>query len=521
MHYLVAQGLFRPLDVVVIVLNVAAMVGIGIYCARKTRSSEGYFLANRSMPGWVVGFSLMATIVSSMTFLSHPGATYKDDWRFMPAHVLVLLPAILAYFIFMPFFRQGHVRSAYEYLENRFGTWARMYGAFSFLMTHMFRTGVILYVVSIPFQQMSGLELRDVIIILGVLVAIYTIAGGLEAVIWTDLLQGIALIGGGLICIPIIAGLMPGGLGQIFSEAYEGGKFGVGSTKFTFSEKTVWAIILTYQFIFLRLLCTDQGTVQRYLAMKTDDSARRGFFLGIVLTVPVWLYFAFVGTALFVYYNNYPDEMIDGISPEGVFPHFTLTKVPAGLAGFVIAGLLAAAMSTLDSSINASAATVTNDFYRRFFRSPRSERHYLRFGRWASLFFSVLMIVVALVIDYYRTETLLEMQTIIYPIVGGGLVSLFLLGFFCTRVGNTAALIATFSTLFLIIAWVLLDTDAGRNALPHLANVLPDNFWIGIIPYAFLLIFGYSLSFIVSREPGKNLAGLTIWTKGQAKVKPE
>ena len=194
LQLVLAASTARWPDLLVIALMLCVMVAIGIYCARKTRSAEDYFLANRSMKGWVVGFSLMATIISSMTFLGMPGATYGKDWRFMPAHALYLLPAILGYLVFMPFFRRGHVLSAYEYLERRFGTWARLYGAVAFIMTHLFRMGLILYAVSIPFQQMSGLSLPVVITTLGILVAIYTIAGGLEAVIYTDVLQGIALI---------------------------------------------------------------------------------------------------------------------------------------------------------------------------------------------------------------------------------------------------------------------------------------------------------------------------------------
>ena len=528
--------LARWQDLVVIAVNLGIMVAIGVYCARKTHSADAYFLADRSMPGWVVGFSMMATIVSSMTFLALPGVTFYEDWRFMPAHFIYFIPAAVGYFLFMPFFRRGHVRSAYEYLELRFGIWARLYGAVAFLFHHMFRTGIILYTVSLAFQTMSGIPLPYVIVFLGVLVAVYTIAGGLEAVIYTDVLQGLALIAGGLICMPIVADLLPGGFGQMFTEASADDKFSIGSTALNFEEKTVWVIVLVYQFQFLQLMCTDQNMVQRYLAMKTDKGARQGFLLGTVLTIPVWFYFALVGTALYVFYKNFADPALDGAEPEAVFPYFIFTQIPAGVAGFVIAGLLAAAMSTLDSSINASAATLTTDFYRRFKPSAGDESHYLRVGRWFSVLFSINMIGVALLIHAMRTETLMDVQTVVYPVVSAGLLSLFLLGFLTVRVGTRPALIATASPIVLVGVWVTLTTEMGENLFLQLAGYLPGEFgifgfdldfrrmaeslpsrlpnvfWIGVLPHLFLLLVGYILSLLFPRRSDKGLENLTIWT---------
>lgn len=511
-----ATELARWPDLLVMGINLAALVAIGWYCSRKTDTADSYFLADRSMPGWIVAFSMMATIISSMTFLALPGATFQDDWRFMPAHAMYFVPALAAYFVFMPFFRRGHISTAYEYLERRFGSWARIYGAVAFLFHHIFRTGIILYAVSLPFEQMSGLDMPVVIVGLGVLVAAYTIAGGLKAVIYTDLLQGIALIVGGLICIPILASQVPGGLSQIVQEASAAGKFGVGSTAWVLNEKTVWVIILVYQFQFLQIFCTDQSMVQRYLSIRSDDEARRGFILGTALTIPVWLYFAFVGTALFVYYQHHPGVLPDGTKPEGVFPYFILTQIPAGVAGFVIAGLLAAAMSTLDSSINASAGTVTNDFYRRFFDDTATPRHYLRVGRLFSILFSAIMICVALTIHLMRTETLMDVQTLVYPVVSAGLLSLFLLGFLTLRVGSRAAAAATIGTVLLVTSWLLLDTAWASRTFPALVQYLPNNFWIGVVPHLFLILVGYAFSFLwpeASHRQSDRLANLTIWTR--------
>ncbi len=200
-------------------------------------------------------------------------------------------------------------------MEQRFGPWARL--------------GVILYAVCLPFETMSELP-AGLYHCYGVLVASYPVAGGLEAVIWTDFLQVLALLGGGLICLPIAVGLLPGGLTQIFSEALADGKFSVGSTAFTWSEQTVWILMLLYLFLFLGFMCTDQMTVQRYLSMRTDKEARKGLMVGAFLTVPVWVYFSFIGTALYVVYKTFPRAELGQIVPEQILPYFILTEVPAG-----------------------------------------------------------------------------------------------------------------------------------------------------------------------------------------------
>ena len=512
---MISEQLLRWPDLLAIAINLSIMIGIGIYSARRNNSADAYFLASRSMPGWVVGVSLMATIISSMTFLAIPGFTFEKDWRYMPAHFFYFIPAMVAYFLFMPYFRKGHVRSAYEYLEHRFGTWARLYAAAGFLIFQMFRTGVILYAVSLPFGPMTGFPLHWVILCLGILVAAYTIAGGLEAVIYTDLLQGLALIAGGLICIPIAIKLIPGGLDQILAEAWADGKFDLGSTAFVWDEQTTWVLILVYQFIFLQLVCTDQNTVQRYIAMKTDRDAKKGLILSTILTIPVWFYFAFIGTSLYVYYKLYPSSALDQLVSEQAFPYFVLTQVPAGVAGFVISGLLAAAMSTLDSGINASAATVTNDFYRRFNKVKKDEQHYLKFGRWISLVFGLIMIFVALFINFTRTQNLMDLKTLVVSILGAGLLSIFLLGFLTVRVNSRATLVATGCTIFGVGFWLFADSSLGNSLLPAIRSYLPNKFWIIVLSNVFLFLFAYFLSFFIKNTQNKNLKNLTVWTSSK------
>lgn len=508
--------MWRLADLIVIGLNLVVMVCIGVYCARKSKSSDAYFLAGRNMPGWVVGLSMMATIVSSMTFLATPGFTYAENWRYVPPLFTYLLASIPGLFLFMPLFRKGNFQSAYEYLEKRFGTWARLYAGAAFVLFQMFRLGVILYAVCLPIETMTGFSLPWIIVIFGVLVASYTIAGGLEAVIWTDMIQGFALILGGLICLPIIFNMVPGGFEQIIGEAYADGKLSIGSTALNFSEKTVWIMVLMHLFHFTQYMCVNQMTIQRYAAIKTSKEAKKGIVLSAVTTVMVWVFFSFIGTALYVLYKHSPRPELETMLPEQVYPFFILSHVPAGVAGFVMSGLLAAAMSTLDSSINASASAVTTDFYRRLIAPSKREQHYVSFGRWISGGFGVVMIMLALVIHFTRTETLQDLQATLISVMSGGLLGLFLLGFLTKRVDSKSASIATIWTVLGVFLWLFFDSEIGRQISPGISHILPDKFWIIVLANSFLFLLGIGISCLSGRRALRDLTDLTVWTRNSA-----
>ena len=310
----------RLLDQIIIVLGFLLLVVIGIRCARRSQTDEGYFLAGRSMPGWVVGFSLMATIVSSLTFLGLPAFAFGDaNWRNVLS-LFTYIPAVLvAVYLFIPFYRSMRVRSAYEYLELRFGLWARIYAAAAFVLFHFFRTGLVLYAVSLAIRSILGTDedsLPVIIIVAGILVSAYTILGGLQAVIWTDVFQGIALIGGGLLCLPIIVSQLPGGFAELLQVAEADNKFDLGSTDLTLHGKTVWAYIVAEFMILLQISGTDQTNVQRYAAARSDKDAYRGAIIGCCLAVPTWTYFVFLGTALYVFVKVVPNTGSGG-APSG------------------------------------------------------------------------------------------------------------------------------------------------------------------------------------------------------------
>ena len=519
----------RLVDQIIIGLGFLLLLLIGGVCSRRSQTDEGYFLAGRSMPGWVVGFSMMATIISSMTFLAIPAFAFgKGNWRNCLAHFTYVPAILIAVSLFIPFYRSLRVSSAYEYLERRFGLWARLYAGGGFILFHFFRTGIVLYAVSLAIKsilQIDDESMPMIIIVAGILVSAYTIIGGLQAVIWTDVVQGVALMAGGLICLPVIVSQLPGGFGQLFSVGIEDNKFDLGTTEFTLSGKTLWAYMFAEFMVFLHLLGTDQTNVQRYAAAASDKAASRAAVIGCCLAIPTWTFFLFLGTCLYVFVKVVPETGLAQLDADQVFPRFILTQVPAGFAGFVLTGLLASAMSTLDSSINAVAATATTDFYKRLWVKDRDARHYANVGKLVSLLFSVAMISMACAIHFRRaSETLDDLQRMLLSILSGGLLSLFLLGFLTKRVDGRAAVIATVTTVVSVCGWLFMDTEFAKSLLPRLAAAMPNNYWVST--FANLLLFGvaYGVSLLIGSRYGRDLTGLTIWysgspiEKGQADV---
>lgn len=503
----------RWADQLVIGIGVVVLLVIGGVCSRRGRTAEGYFLAGRAMPGWVVGFSLMATIVSSITFLSLPAFAFgSGNWKNGLAHLTYIPAIVLAIYLFIPRYRRARVSSAYEYLEKRFGLWARIYAAASFVLYQFFRTGLVLYAVSLGIQSILGADdssLPLIILSAGVLVSLYTIVGGLQAVIWTDVLQAVALIGGGLICLPVIVSALPGGFEELFGVAVDDNKFDLGNLEFSLTEKTLWAYMIAECLVLLQILGTDQSTVQRYSAAQSDRAASQAAVIGCCLAVPTWTYFLFLGTCLYVFVKMVPDTGLEGLQPDQVFPRFILSHLPAGVGGLVITGLLASAMSTLDSSINATAATVTTDFYQRLWAKDRSPQHYANVGKLISLLFSVVMISLACGVHFLRaSERLDDLQRTLLSVVSGGLLSLFLAGFLTRRIDSRAALVATVTTVVFVGGWLLMGTPVAQRIFPRLSAAMPDLFWTSA--FANLTLFGvaYLTSFVIPKRNGTDVSRL-------------
>jgi SSS family solute:Na+ symporter len=439
---------------------------------------------------------MLGTSISSVTFLALPAAAYVLDYRQAVSNLAMPVAAVLAIVIFIPFFRQGRMTSAFEYLEERYGVLVRSYAALSFVMLQGLRLAIVLYLVSIPIAGMLGMKLIPVILIGGVVVAFYTALGGIEAVIWTDVVQTIILLLGGILCVLCVALRLPDGLPDVFRIGEEYHKFSLGPLDFGFGERTLSLMVLLGLMSFISEYTSNQNIVQRWLAAGSTREARKATLLCAFLSVPTWLLFYFLGTSLFAFYHIHPALLPEATVPEGVLPHFITTQLPAGMGGVIIAACLAAAMSTLSSSINGISSVATVDFVRRF-RPETGEAGAMRWAKAISWLTGALMIAGAIVIDGIPRESIADFTLTVGSIFGGGMLAIYLLGLFVPRVGNLALWTG-------LAAGLLFNLYMGLNTLgvlPQTVRLVIHPYWTTILVNGIVLALALAASLKRRKQP--------------------
>ncbi|MBN2021768.1 MAG: sodium:solute symporter [Pirellulales bacterium] len=411
-------------------------------------------VAGRSLPGWAVGLSIFGTYLSSISFLACPAQSYKTNWNPFVFSLSLPLAAWLAVRWFVPFYRRGGAISAYEHLESRFGPWARTYAVVCYLLTQLARVGVILYLVALVLAPLTGYPVWSIIVVTGVVVTLYTLLGGIEAVIWTDVVQSIVLVTGALACVGLLLCDMPEGPGQLFRVAMDHDKFSLGSFGGSLADATFWVVLLYGLFINLQNFGIDQNYVQRYLAAKSDREAAKSLWLGAMLYLPLSAMLFFIGTALFAFYRARPELLPPGTPPDGVFPHFLATQMPPGMMGLLVAAILAAAMSTMSTSLNSSATVSLCDLYQRYVRPAAGPREAMRVLYGTTLAFGLVGTLAALALARYgKEDTVLDVWWMLASILSGGMLGLFLLGLVARRADNAAAAIGVLIGV-LAIVWM-------------------------------------------------------------------
>jgi solute:Na+ symporter, SSS family len=483
------------LDVAVLFAYLAGTAGLGAWFVFRRRGSDQFMTGGRNLPAWVVGLSIFGTFVSSISFLALPGKAFAGDWNPLVFSLSLPLAAWVSVRYFVPFFRSAGNVSAYEHLEARFGPWARAYASICYILTQMGRTGTILFLLALPLRELLGWDIGATIIGIGLLTTVYTMLGGIEGVIWTDVVQSIVLIAGALLCVVLIPLGMPDGPRQAFDIARENDKFSLGSVGPSLAESTVWVVLVYGLVINLQNFGIDQSYVQRYLAAKDDREARRSVWLGALAYLPVSACFLFIGTALFAFYAARPGELPDEIRGDRVFPYYMVTRLPPGCAGLLIAAVFAAAMSTISTSLNCSATLTLTDFYKRYVRPDASERASLAVLYGGTLAWGLIGTGVGLAM--INVQTALDIWWQLAGALSGGMLGLFLLGFIGRRVSSFAALGGTIAGVAVIV-WMtfspMLPTwaDGWRSPFHPLLTIV---FGTGT-----LLVVGLLLSLAVPRR---------------------
>lgn len=443
------------LDYIVFFLFVGgvALFGCSFYF-RSRKSASAFTKAEGSLPTWVVGMSIFATFVSSISFLGLPGDAYKGNWNPFVFSLSIPIATWLAAKVFIPLYRGVNSVSAYNYLETKFGYWARCYAAICYLLTQLARTGSILLLLAIPINKMFGWDIQTIIIWTGVITLLYTLLGGIAAVVWTDAIQGIILIFGAVTCAAVLTFSMPEGPSQLFEIAASAGKFSLGSFGATLREPTFWVVLVYGLFINMQNYGIDQNYVQRYMTTKSTAAAVKSTLFGGLLYIPVSLVFVYIGSALYAYYTAQPGLLPAGTPADQVFPHFIVHGLPAGITGLVIASIFSAGMSTVATSINSSATIVLTDFVKRFAKKEHSEKRNMATLYTTSLIVGALGVVIGLLM--MKVDGVLDAWWKLSSIFSGGMLGLFLLSLVC-RKPNKAASIAGVIVGLLVIAYMSLS----------------------------------------------------------------
>jgi len=447
----------RLIDLIVLVVYLGGIFGLGCWLSRRSRGTDQFMAAGRSMSGWVVGLSIFGTYMSSIGFLGNPGKSFSGNWNPWVFGLSLPLAAWVAARYFIPVYRRGNEVSAYYHLEQRFGPWARNYALVCYLLTQLARMGTILYLVALALAPLTGWSVTTIIFVTGLMVTIYTLLGGIEAVIWTDVIQSIVLTIGAVLCAGYLLFGMPEGPGQLFEIAREHNKFSLGSFGISLSEPTFWMILIYGFFINLQNFGIDQSFVQRYITAKSDRDARFSVWVGALLFPPIAAILFFIGTGLFAFYTAQPELLPVSLNaaekPDAVFPHFIVTQLPLGVTGLLIASIFAAAMSSVDTSLNSSATLFLRDIYQRYIRPNAGERESMRVLHVTTLVWGLAGTVAALAM--IRVKSALDAWWNLSGIFSGGMLGIFLLGLISVKAKNPAAIIATLIGI-LSIVWLSL-----------------------------------------------------------------
>src|ERR1700748_3676815 len=366
-------------DIIIIALFLAVTLYLGLRFARKKQSTQSYFLAKGKVPAWAIGMSLLSSLISSVTFLAYPGEGYSSNWILLVQGLMVPVVLVGIIWFVVPLYRKVIGLSTYEYFEKRFGSFARYYSSLAFVLRQFSAMGTIFFLLALALSNMIGCNTTVMILAIGSIIILINLFGGIEAVIWLDVFQGFLLFASRITCLTILifsAADSPSAAWHIARAAHH---TGFGPYDIDFTHLTFIVMAINGVFYAIQKYGTDQTVVQRYLTARTDKAAIRASLMGVLLTVPVWMLFMFIGTGLFVYYQTHPAPV--SLRSDAVFPYFIMTKLPSGLVGFIISAMTSAAICSMSADLNSLGAVGVEDYYKKL-RPGRSDQEYLRTGRW-------------------------------------------------------------------------------------------------------------------------------------------
>ncbi len=416
-------------DSLVLGFYFAAVLAAGLCAGRRETDTDDYFLGGRRQPWVVVGLSILATELSALTFVVVPGTAFGGDCAYLQLYFGAFIGRMAIVYLLLPAFYGGRVTTVYEYLGQRFGPWTRCTASLLFFVSRVIGSGLRLLAASLAVSVVFGWRLEAVIVgCAGVAVA-YTAFGGIKAIVWTDALQALVFIGGAVAAVAYLFAATPGSIVENLSVAADAGKLNVFNWDLDLNNDKAFVVLLIHTlFLNAAVFGTDQDLTQRMLTCRDLKGGQRSLIFSTLLGFPVVALFLLVGVMLWVHYQAVPGGApASDMAVDRVFSHFIATGLPAGwgLRGLLLAGLFAAAMSSLDSALGALSSAAVVDFYRPYVARDRDDRHYLRAGRVFTCLFGVLLAAIAIL---FVGETSLLWEAFEWAsLIFGSLLGVFLL----------------------------------------------------------------------------------------------
>ncbi|MFI3281375.1 MAG: cyclically-permuted mutarotase family protein [Rikenellaceae bacterium] len=491
--YLNTQPPFGLINWAVLILYLLGMLYMGYYFMSKSKSTDDFFKGGGRIPWWAVGISLFATMLSAITFMAVPAKTFATDWRYFPMAVTILVMVLPVIRYYLPFFRRLNVTTAYEYLEKRFSYAVRLLASSLFIVFMVARMALTLFLPSLALTTVTGIDIYLCIVLMGLVTLAYCTMGGVEAVIWSDVVQGIILVGGALLTLVFLVSNIPGGLNEMMTITMDNEKFKMFDFSFSLTSGTFWVIIIGGLANNLISYTSDQTVIQRYITTKSEKAAGNSILLNGFLSVIVSVVFYSIGTALYAFYKTHPTNLnFEMMNTDSIFPHFIMAEMPVGLAGLLIAAIFAATMSTVSSNVNSLSTAFTVDIYRRL-DSKADDKKQLNVARLSSVCFGIVGIMFAVLMASWNILSLFDYFNYLLGLLSSSVAALFVIGIFLPRVGTPAAL----------IGFIL-----GNIAILSVSIYTDLSFWL----YGFLGIFftvggAYIASLFVKNH--KDIDGVT------------
>lgn len=431
---------FGWLNYTVLVLYLMISLIIGFYFSNKQKSTDDYFVGGGRIPWWASGLSVFGTLLSAITFMAIPAKAFITDWSYFFLNMAAIAITPLIAFLFIPYFNRLKIATAYEFLEDRFNYLARVFGSLSFILFQLGRIGIVLLLPSLAISIVTGISVEVSILIMGIICIVYTTFGGIEAVIWTDVLQVIVLLGGSVVAVVWILQHTDMPFSEMISYAERKRKFNLANMNLTFTDTTFWVVFIGGLASAMVTQGTDQTIVQRYLTSTDVKDSQKTLYTNAILTLPATIIFFSIGTLLYVFYTEMPEKLSPVISNnDSIFPWYIVNQLPVGISGLLIAGIFSAAMSSISSSLNSVSTAFCNDFYKRF-NPAKGDLKLLKVARLVTVITGVIGVVLALWMANSGIKSLWDQFYTFLGLFTGGLGGMFLLGMLTKKANATGTL---------------------------------------------------------------------------------